>query len=69
MGPPSTDPHADEIRSHLYAQLQELLAGLGGVPWLLGGIGTPLLPTSLLSGIGIVVLPTPPSPLKSMGAI
>ena len=35
--PPSTDPHADEIRSHLYAQLQELWAGLGRVPWLLGG--------------------------------
>jgi len=32
------------------------------------GIGTPPPPTSLLSGIGIVVLPILPSPLKSMDA-
>ena len=36
-GPPGTDPQGDHIRLQLYEQLQELLASIGRVPWLMGG--------------------------------
>ena len=36
-GPPGTLPQADEVRRRLLDQLQETLAGIGGVPWLIGG--------------------------------
>ena len=38
-GPPCTSPQADQARRILLDCLQETLAALGGVPWLMGGGG------------------------------
>ena len=53
-GPPCTAPQADETRRCLLDQLQETLAGIGGVPWLIGGdwnITPPGFPSSVAQAL------------------